>query len=159
GLETTPQEYSEPFRTPFAITTSTGPIVTFYFRTEFVLGDPKALAGLLATTYVDDGAVWYINGLEAGRVRLSSAIPVDGMEYTNIPTPLSTEGPPPLVSLPLTHGAGGTNPLAVELHQGPLPISDAVFGMSMVSLPLLTNAPSFPPPQPLGDGNVRLTLN
>ena len=64
--------YPEPTRTPF--TAYTQAIITYYFRTHFTYtpggGNPVGL-GLNATTYIDDGAVIYLNGTEVGRARLA----------------------------------------------------------------------------------------
>ncbi|HXI50623.1 MAG TPA: Ig-like domain-containing protein, partial [Candidatus Saccharimonadales bacterium] len=158
GLETTPQAYSDPFRTVFPINTTNGvPITNFYFRTGFTLDDPRALSGLLVTAYVDDGAVWYVNGREAARLRVNNAIPVDAVPYTTIATNLNTEGVPSFLVLPATNAVAGTNLMQVELHQGTIPSSDAVFGMSLDALMTLTNPPSVA----LSDfkrGNVTITL-
>jgi hypothetical protein len=158
GLETTPQIYPEPFRTPMDLNNSNGPIVTFYFRTEVPLENPSALGGLLVTAYVDDGAVWYLNGREAARLRLNAALPIDGVLSSNIAQNTTTEGTPNFLLLPVTNAVPGINLLAVEVHQGTLPSSDIVFGMSLDSYTLYTNAPTLLPPERPGDGTLRLTL-
>src|SRR5262245_33050679 len=68
GVESTrPYPYAEPVRTALVLNAGR---TTYYFRTRFnFTGNPAGLT-LRATAYVDDGAVFYLNGTELHRVRL-----------------------------------------------------------------------------------------
>jgi hypothetical protein len=159
GFETTPLIYAEPFRTSFGANDSNNvPISTFYFRTPFTLINGPQFTGLFVTYYADDGAVWYLNGREAGRIRLSTAIPVDGMTNRAVANNLNNEGSLASIILPVTNLVSGLNLLAVELHQGQLPSSDAVFGMTMDAFLIVTNRPSLHMSAMGSDGSVPLAL-
>jgi hypothetical protein len=137
----TPGTYPEPIRTPLTLDTTNGtPISAYYFRTTFA--DLGAVNGLRVTAYVDDGAVWYVNGREAARLRIAAAsTPVDGVAYTNRASNLNNEGPPTILFLPATNLVAGENLLCVQVHQGNLPSSDIVFGMSLESYLTIINQP------------------
>ncbi|HXJ73553.1 MAG TPA: hypothetical protein VNM37_11890, partial [Candidatus Dormibacteraeota bacterium] len=110
------------------------------------------------TAYIDDGAVWYINGREGGRVRMSANYPVDGVYYTNFATGVTTEGAAALLVLPLTNALAGSNTLAVEVHQNTATSSDIVFGIGVESITPITNGPVLLPPEMLQADAVRVTL-
>ncbi|HXJ60020.1 MAG TPA: immunoglobulin domain-containing protein, partial [Verrucomicrobiae bacterium] len=157
GLEE-PGIYPDPIRTPLSLAGTNGAILTYYFRTVLPLSDPQAFGGLLVTAYIDDGAVWYINGREGGRVRMSANYPVDGVYYTNFATGVTTEGAAALLVLPLTNAVAGSNTLAVEVHQNTATSSDIVFGIGVESITPITNGPVLLPPEMLQADVVRVTL-
>src|SRR5262249_22366931 len=45
-------------------------IITYYFRTHFTFSNAVSGVWLLSTNYVQDGAVFYLNGVELSRLRL-----------------------------------------------------------------------------------------
>ena len=142
GYESTPDIYPLPFATPFNANSPGGAsIQTYYLRTRFQAGDLTALDTLTLYAFVDDGAVWYLNGREAGRVRIPTSAPVDGVTYTVRASNQNSEGSPDFLDLPLTNLVAGENLLAVELHQGNLPSSDVAFGMLLGSFKSMTNGP------------------
>lgn len=142
GYETTPNIYPFPFITPFSANSPGGSAIqTFYLRTRFHVENPAALGSLTAYALVDDGAVWYFNGREVGRVRIPSTAPVDGVGYNVRANNQGNEGTPDFLDLPATNLVAGENLISVELHQGNLPSSDAVFGMLMGSFKSVTNGP------------------
>ena len=49
------------------------PFITYYFRTHFTFTHPVAGASLLFSSYVDDGAIFYLNGHEIHRLNLDAA--------------------------------------------------------------------------------------
>ena len=81
------------------------------------------------------------------------------MQATNIASNSTSEGVPNSLILPLTNAVAGSNLLAVEVHQGTLPSSDIVFGMSLDGYTILTNAPSLSPPVRQGDGSLQVVLS
>jgi hypothetical protein len=116
--------------------------ITHYFRTSFNVADAQKVAVLNLHLLRDDGAILYINGVEAARSNmpggavnfqtLASGAVGGADENTFFMIPLD---PALLVS--------GTNLLAVELHQSSATTSDAVFDMYFEAS-LDTTAPAAP---------------
>jgi hypothetical protein len=108
------------------------PYVTYYFRTHFTLTNIVSGSGLLFSSFVDDGAVFYLNGVEIYRVRmdpapasifnntLASGSPCSG--NATCPDEFSISGD---LS---TNLVAGDNVLAVEAHNYNLQSSDVTFG-------------------------------
>ena len=118
--------------TPIAEGTKTN---TAYFRTKFNVGvNPATIAVLRMNAVVDDGAVFYLNGVEAVRLRMPAAPAV-----INVATLATASGPEPAdgthtveaINLPKTALVAGDNVLAVELHASSLTSSDSIFGASI----------------------------
>ena len=106
-----------------------GGLVTYYFRKEFEFKRSVAGSTISLQNIVDDGAVYYINGQELGRVRMPAG-PIDWQtEADKVPT----EG----VVEDAVSGDGsallkpGRNVLAVEVHNESKGSSDLVFGAVM----------------------------
>jgi hypothetical protein len=161
GIETTPNIYPLPFLTPFSLTAVDGsPIQTYYLRTTFSVSEPASLAGLIVGAFVDDGAVWYVNGREGARLRIASVIPVDEVTHSINAQTINPENQAASLFIPATNLVAGDNLLAVELHQshGGTPSSDVVFGMAMSSFTAVTNGPVLLMPQPQPGGGVEVTL-
>ena len=122
---------------------------SYYFRTHFQFNGSIGGLSLIFSNYVDDGAVFYLNGAEIQRVRL----PASPSVISNL-TPAT--GTPPcggggdttcpdvftLSGVLLTNLVQGDNVLAVEVHNaGATSLADVVFGSAMIlSLPV-TSAP------------------
>src|SRR5439155_9765070 len=129
GFETTPAEYSEPFRTTFINPPSVSPfVVTYYFRAHFNYSPPSNPAGiaLTCTGYIDDGAVWYLNGTEAGRIRVAQ-----GQNAQTLADNQAAEGTADVLNFPPNGLVPGDNVMAVEVHQSGTTSSDIVFGMAL----------------------------
>ena len=62
-----------PTNTLLSLTNAAGArVITYYFRTHFTLpGDPSGVT-LVASNLIDDGAVFYLNGVEAGRYNMTN---------------------------------------------------------------------------------------
>jgi hypothetical protein len=109
---------------------------TYYFRTHFTVTQSLAGFALLFTNYVDDGAVFYMNGREIQRLRmpagtsgyntLANGCPVNNCEATLDAFDLFRLG-----SDALTNVVMGDNVLAVEVHQLTANDNDIVFGSSI----------------------------
>ena len=131
GIDTTvrpsplPPVYPVPFVTP--LTMGAGHI-TYYFRTKFLLPQTNNVI-VDVTAYIDDGAVFYLNGVEIFRVRL----PTDPVLYTNRAELANPEGVPVTIRVDPARLVLGTNTLAVEVHQQNENSSDVVFGLEMVA--------------------------
>jgi hypothetical protein len=146
--------------TEMPLNNATGfPCVTYYFRTGFTYTNPLLNASLQFTNYVDDGAVFYLNGAEIYRIRMPPAptpiynatlatnYPCDG--YATCPDLFEISGGA------LTNLVVGDNVLAVEVHLDNALASDITFGSALVS-----SVPYANPPQ-LGilNSNQSITLN
>lgn len=87
---------------------------TYYFRTRInVSGDPS-MKLFAMRPLVDDGAVIYVNGVEAARVNMPTGV-VNHATMASVSIPNATLSSP--VSLSSALFVTGTNVLAVELHQ------------------------------------------
>ena len=125
GVETSvPYPYPVPIRTPMVLNAGR---TTYYFRTHFDFnGNPAGLI-LRLTAYIDDGAVFYLNGVELHRVRLPAGTIVFSTK-AQLATP---EGVPVIYDLPAARLSQGANVLAVEVHQYSDTSSDVVFGLAL----------------------------
>jgi hypothetical protein len=120
-----------PKGTPLPLTNSSGQsIITWYFRTRFNWSGPTSGVRLRARTLIDDGAVFYINGLEAGRLGMPS--PPTPIGY-NTPASYRVESLSDYNTIELMSAnlVQGENVLAVEVHQNASGTPDVVFGMAL----------------------------
>jgi hypothetical protein len=130
----------EPLRTSLINNNQT----TYYFRTAFQLPREPRDFQLILTNLIDDGAVFYLNGTEilrmhmpAGPVQFNTEAALPAVGYAVFQT----------VSLDGSSFRGGSNVLAVEVHQAGTASSDLVFGAALAALPFpptvltITNQP------------------
>jgi len=116
---------------------------TFYFRTHFNFTGSTAGLSLIFSNFVDDGAVFYLNGAEMHRLRMQPAptaitnlSPAAGVPCGG--TPQSGEAAmicPDVFAITgnlLTNLVEGDNVLAVEVHNGPGSGTDIVFGSALI---------------------------
>jgi exopolysaccharide biosynthesis protein len=107
--------------------------LTYYFRTHFNFDNAAAVTALIFTNFVDDGAVFYLNGREIYRLRMPP--PPAVITFTNYATGSPCLGDatcPDVFSISgglLTNLVSGDNVLAAELHQ--YGVYDAVFGSAL----------------------------
>ena len=116
---------------------SQGGLITYYLRKEFTFNKNPAGARITISNVLDDGAVYYLNGQELGRVRMpdgeitwqtvATKVPTEGVLEDEV---LSVDGSAYLVP--------GRNVLAVEVHNESASSSDVVFGaiVSIAASPL-----------------------
>ena len=118
--------------TPLPIGPPTDVTITFYFRTYFNLDASNLVAGtvLISTNLIDDGAVVYLNGLEAGRFRMNTG--QTATTYANALT--SVEGTNEVLIINTNLLRLGENVLAVEVHQNASTSSDVVWGHTLIAL-------------------------
>jgi glucose/arabinose dehydrogenase/mono/diheme cytochrome c family protein len=115
--------------------------LTYYFRTQFVFTNDPALASLTFSNIVDDGAVFYLNGVEVRRLflnpgtvnysTLAQSHEATGVDVFTLSGPVVT-----------TNLVRGTNVLAVEVHQSDAGSSDIVFGSALTAFLRDTNPPA-----------------
>lgn len=95
---------------------------TTYFRKAFNIDNASRVQGLILTLRRDDGALVYINGVEAFRVEMGGGA-INYLSYAlqaGTYADLQTTLPPAAVAALVT----GTNIIAVEIHQGNASSSD-----------------------------------
>ncbi len=127
----TPDPLPAPKGTQLPLTTSSGQnIMTWYFRTRFTWSGATAGVPLRARTLIDDGAVFYINGVEAGRFGMPGAPATIGY---NTPAAYRVDTLTNYTTTALSSSSlvQGENVLAVEVHQSSFEASDMVFGLAL----------------------------
>jgi len=107
-------------------------IITTYFRRTFNVASPSAYTFLVSRLLRDDGAVIYINGVEAYRDNMPAG-PIDN----NTLASTSVGGPAESTlfftnTLPSSLLVAGQNVIAVEIHQQGAGSSDISFDLELV---------------------------
>jgi hypothetical protein len=124
------------------------PYGTYYLRTHFTLTDVVPGMSLLMSTYIDDGAVFYLNGSEMLRLRMPESAPIG---YSTLATGYPCAGDatadcPEEIEFPreaMAHLLPGDNVLAVEVHNYSARSPDITFGLSLAALiPVPHSAPA-----------------
>ncbi|HEY9509618.1 MAG TPA: lamin tail domain-containing protein, partial [Verrucomicrobiae bacterium] len=131
----------------------------YYFRTTFSLAYPPEFYQFTARARVDDGAIFYVNGVEVQRIRM----PAGAASNSSLASDLPGNGDTlvdDVFTIPSSAFTTGLNVIAVEVHQINTSSTDIVFGMKLDAAfvdagPLLatqgrannvvTNLPAFPP--------------
>ena len=111
------------------------PYVTYYFRTHFNFTNDPAGAVLTFTNYIDDGAVFYLNGVEIYRDNL----PPSPAAITNatLATGYHCGGDATCPTVFTIHGSrlasltAGDNVLTVEVHNYSVESPDITFGSAL----------------------------
>ncbi|MBM3847660.1 MAG: phosphodiester glycosidase family protein [Verrucomicrobia bacterium] len=141
---------------------------TYYFRTRFNHASATRPLSLTFSNYIDDGAVFYLNGREIQRVRMPQAPTViNWSTLANASNPSSECGGDAIASCPsvfqltgnaLTNLVQGINTLAAEVHNFNVNSPDVVFGSQILAVYPL-EAPSDPPVLAIAidGGQVRLS--
>ncbi len=116
--------------TTLSLSNGSQPIITYYFRAPFVLTNNPVGALLSLSHIVDDGAVFYLNGVEFYRYGIN-ANPVYSTNLASYNIGNATNTGP--LFLAVTNLLAGTNILAVEVHQyfPPPGSKDVVFGAEL----------------------------
>ncbi|MDB4544838.1 lamin tail domain-containing protein, partial [Akkermansiaceae bacterium] len=114
-------------------------VVTYYFETDFALSasEVSGLDSLSLNYLIDDGAVFYLNGVELERVNLNAGVVTSGTFANTGVGDAEFSGPVSVVVPPGT-AVVGMNRFSVEVHQNTLGSSDLVFGLE-VSLETVTD--------------------
>lgn len=127
--------------TRLSLTTQSGqPIMTDYFRTLLNISFDTAGVVFTIRHVVDDGAVFYFNGMEAARFNMPDG-PIDSQ------TP-ALSGPLEGVVRSITNVMGlvcGLNSIAVEVHNQAPTSGDILFGAEIIArVPMFIAADCFP---------------
>ncbi|MFT5105419.1 MAG: hypothetical protein ACI9UA_001039 [Pseudoalteromonas tetraodonis] len=110
-------------------------VITYYFETEINLSQVQIdrLHALTFTHRIDDGAIFYLNGVEVLRDNMPNGA-VSAATQASRAGEFSVEGP---VEVPFGGLQVGSNRISVEVHQGGGGSSDVVFGLEIDMLELL----------------------
>jgi Bacterial Ig-like domain/Immunoglobulin I-set domain len=103
---------------------------TYYFRTHFEWTNDTANVAFVVTNYLSDGAVYYLNGAEARRIRMPSGEVTYSTAASGTNTPV---GQADIFGMDGGLLFNGDNILEVETHQAPSSGSDMVFGISFTA--------------------------
>ncbi len=148
GFETTPNEYLPyTFQTFIPPPPTNGGHLTVYYRTHFQWNNNLTNSSLIATSYIDDGAVFYLNNSEVARPRITANPVLYGTLAASATEPVLD-----ILTFPTTSLVVGDNVLAVEVHQSAANSSDDVFGMSLSAVSSITNVI-------VNSGNISVVLN
>lgn len=118
-----------PMNTPLPLTYNAARIRSFYFRTTFNLPFPAAGISLVSSNVIDDGAVFWLNGTEVGRLRMAG-VPTRTTLASGQPPGSDATALEGLI-FPTTSLVEGDNVLAVEVHQQSDTSSDMAFGTQL----------------------------
>ena len=131
-----PDPAVQPKSTPLPANPETGfPFVTYYFRTHFLFTNSLAGTTLTLSNFVDDGAVFYLNGIEVYRTNMAT-FPA-AITNSTLATAYKCDGDatcPLVFSLgadALTNLAVGDNVLAAEVHNYSRDSVDITFGSAL----------------------------
>jgi hypothetical protein len=152
--DTVPSPYFEPFRTPLRQGSAGGPVTTL-FRTHFTFTNTPGTITLLSSNWVDDGAIFYLNGDEAGRLRMLAGV----SNFFALAQNVVPEGQTNLLIFPASSLVAGDNVLAVEVHQSGFGNVDVVFGMTLDASIVVTNAPALIQALRLPSGAFQVTIS
>ncbi|MCI1996961.1 MAG: hypothetical protein LKJ66_14770, partial [Clostridium luticellarii] len=117
--------------------------ITTYFRSNFEVKDTALVKTLKASVFLDDAAVFYINGKEIHRENM----PEGNVDYKTLSKDsLGTVKNDVEFDVDPTVLKQGTNTIAVEVHQRSADSSDLVFDMNLISNKKDEPSPSQPEP-------------
>jgi hypothetical protein len=117
----------EPIGTTLTRTFMNDPfVVTYYFETEFNLTQEEVagMQSLELSFLVDDGALFYINGMEVYRYNMPSGA-IDSSSFSAAAAEAELTTP---ISIPTWNLTVGSNRFSVEVHQANVGSSDVVMG-------------------------------
>ena len=118
GFETS--ALPEPILTPLTRESK----IPYYFETEFTYNDPAAVDQIVFDHYIDDGAVFYLNGEEIARFNMDAGPftpTTPGIGVANATLATLVVSNPNILQ--------GSNRLSVEVHQSTTTSSDLVLGI------------------------------
>ena len=105
--------------------------ITTYFRRSVNITGPAAYSSFRLNSYIDDGAVIYINGKEVARINIKGK-----PSYTTLAANADENGNAiTSFGIPSSSFVNGKNIIAVELHQSDAASTDLSFDMELVAIP------------------------
>jgi hypothetical protein len=124
----------EPINTPLITNAN---YLTYYFRTHFTYSSNAPFTSLSLSNLVDEGAVFWLNGTELGRIRMPSG----QVFYNTLAQAITDTAWDNSIPLPLNRLLPGDNVFAVEVHQANPTSQDVIFAARLDGL-IVTNAAS-----------------
>ena len=127
-----------PFQTAIEPRGLGGPETVFY-RAAFQWDGSTNDINLVTTNLVADGVVFYLNGVEVGRLRVPP-----GQNHLTLAAPQPNPGQAETITLPVGRLLPGENLFAAEVHQSSATANQDVFGLELTAnvsigyLPTLT---------------------
>jgi hypothetical protein len=117
-------------RTPLPPAPGGGPLACYYFRGGFSLASTSDVVKLVVSHLVDDGAVFYLKGVEVHRGRMAAGRGTGATSASGSPAGGDATAVESfvLVGRSLARLKTGFNAVAVRVHQNGTSSSDAVFG-------------------------------
>lgn len=103
----------------------------YYFRTRINITNDLTGFTISASAYLDDGAVFYVNGSEVERVRVADNVVVTNRTFTTGQPPGGDAVNPDSFTIPASYFVPGTNVIAVSVHQNQAGSSDITFGLAL----------------------------
>jgi len=104
----------------------------YYFRTRVVVSNDLTGFTINASAHIDDGAVIYVNGAEATRIRMPSGT-ITNLSFTlnGAQPPTGDAVNPEAFTLPTSLFIVGNNTIAMSVHQNGTGSSDITFGLKL----------------------------
>ena len=140
-----PRDGVQPATTSMPTDPGTGgfPYPTYYFRTRFAFSGSTDGVSLVFTNFIDDGAVFYLNGTEIQRVRMEEAPAIIANDALAIAFGCNGDATCPdvftVAGNPVLPLQSGENVLAVEVHNYNARSPDVTFGtMLTAEFPVVT---------------------
>ena len=128
---------------------------TFYFRMHFSFSGNTNGVTLRLRHWIDDGAVFHLNGAEIFRTGMpNGSILHTTLASRNVGTAV-LEGP---LDIPINNLLVGDNVLAVEVHQATLPNVDLVFGAEVEALIPVFEPATFRSLRLLSNGRLQVIM-
>jgi hypothetical protein len=133
---TRPQTLPEPIRT---VTPTNINNPTFYFRAHFNVAPGTTYTSVQFRHIIDDGAVFYLNGVELARFNLPASGTITAATLAT--ASISDAAYSGFISVPPALLVTGNNVFAVEVHQATANSSDVAMGVELQGL-IVTNSPA-----------------
>ncbi|MCU0772133.1 MAG: metallophosphoesterase family protein [Verrucomicrobia bacterium] len=108
-----------------------GPWNTYYFRSTFSVPNAGSVGLLTFTNLIDDGVVFYLNGVEVQRIGMSAGVVNNGTLSSRVVDNATSYDVFTLSGDVLTNLVEGDNVLAAEVHQQASTSTDIVFGCAV----------------------------
>lgn len=119
------------------------PLRTYYFRKYFFVYEVERITSLIFSNLVDDGAVYYLNGVEIKRLGMPGGVVTNGTFASREVGDATTFDSFSASGAELIALREGLNVIAVEVHQATTTSSDVVFDCNLsevrrISLPTIS---------------------
>jgi hypothetical protein len=108
-----------------------GPITSYYVK-HVNVADPSTFRTATLSLHVDDGAVVYVNGVEAARLNMPSGRITANTSASTYVSGLA-EARWLDLAVPASMFRAGDNSIAVEVHQADINNGDAIFDLALVA--------------------------